>query len=176
VAAVPGKWREVASLHGFRYVTKLRVAFLHGRFSSVWAMSGPAVAPVALPLDGAAAGSALPRPRVPRMRLGELPATDSRSARIYGCDVDGPSGVRSVRRLECVECGRVSREGGRGWTARLTVDDEVIVLLPGVRRARVWGDRGVAGGARTVPHLRSRPHHAVAGPRLQTTDYLSEGA
>lgn len=26
--------------------------------------------------------------------------------------------------LQCVECGRVSREGERGWTARLTIDDE----------------------------------------------------
>jgi translation initiation factor 2 gamma subunit (eIF-2gamma) len=26
-----------------------------------------------------------------------------------------------------VECGRVSREDERGWTARLTYDDEVVV-------------------------------------------------
>jgi Zn ribbon nucleic-acid-binding protein len=36
----------------------------------------------------------------------------------------------SVRILECVECGRVSRENERGWTARLTIDDEVVVYCP----------------------------------------------
>jgi hypothetical protein len=35
-----------------------------------------------------------------------------------------------VRHLKCVECGRVSREIERGWTARLTVDDEVAVYCP----------------------------------------------
>jgi hypothetical protein len=35
-----------------------------------------------------------------------------------------------TNRLECVECGRVSRENERGWTARLTVDDEVAVYCP----------------------------------------------
>jgi integrase len=30
-----------------------------------------------------------------------------------------------TNRLKCVECGRVSREDERGWTARVTVDDEV---------------------------------------------------
>jgi hypothetical protein len=29
--------------------------------------------------------------------------------------------------LQCVECGRVWRENERGWTARLTVDDEVVL-------------------------------------------------
>jgi hypothetical protein len=42
-----------------------------------------------------------------------------------------------TNRLQCVECGRVSREDERGWTARLTVDDQVAVFCPGVRRARV---------------------------------------
>jgi hypothetical protein len=64
------------------------------------------------------------------VRLDELPEADSRGARIYGCDVDGASDVRSVRELECVECGRVSREDERGWTARLTVDDEVVGYCP----------------------------------------------
>ena len=32
--------------------------------------------------------------------------------------------------LECVECGRVSREDERGWTARLTVDAEAVVYCP----------------------------------------------
>lgn len=35
-----------------------------------------------------------------------------------------------TNRLQCVECGRVSRENERGWTAHLTVDDEVAGLLP----------------------------------------------
>jgi hypothetical protein len=35
-----------------------------------------------------------------------------------------------ANRLQCVECGRVSRENERGWTARLTVDDEVVVYCP----------------------------------------------
>jgi hypothetical protein len=33
-------------------------------------------------------------------------------------------------RLECVERGRLSRENERGWTARLTVDDQVVVYCP----------------------------------------------
>jgi hypothetical protein len=37
-------------------------------------------------------------------------------------------------RLQCIECGRVSREGERGWTAHLTVDEdepaEVVVYCP----------------------------------------------
>jgi hypothetical protein len=32
-----------------------------------------------------------------------------------------------TNRLKCEECGRVSREYERGWAARLTVDDEVVV-------------------------------------------------
>jgi hypothetical protein len=32
-----------------------------------------------------------------------------------------------TNRLQCVECGRVSPENEGGWTARLTVDDEVVV-------------------------------------------------
>jgi hypothetical protein len=44
--------------------------------------------------------------------------------------VDSAGDVRWVRSLECVECGRVSRENERGWKARLTVDDEVVVYCP----------------------------------------------
>ena len=40
-----------------------------------------------------------------------------------------PSNTNPLR-LQCVECGRVSREGERGWAARLTVDDEVAVYCP----------------------------------------------
>jgi hypothetical protein len=54
--------------------------------------------------------------------------------------VDGAGDVRSVRRLECVECGRVSRERERGWTARLTYDDEVVVYCP-ERDEREFGRR-----------------------------------
>jgi hypothetical protein len=32
--------------------------------------------------------------------------------------------------LQCVECARVSDEDERGWTARLTTDDEVMVYCP----------------------------------------------
>jgi hypothetical protein len=35
-----------------------------------------------------------------------------------------------TNRLQCVECGRVSREDERDWTARLTYDDEVVVYCP----------------------------------------------
>ena len=39
-----------------------------------------------------------------------------------------------TNRLQCIECGRVSREDERGWTARLTVDEdepvEVVVYCP----------------------------------------------
>jgi hypothetical protein len=35
-----------------------------------------------------------------------------------------------TNRLECVECGRVSREGERGWKARLTDDDEAVIYCP----------------------------------------------
>ena len=35
-----------------------------------------------------------------------------------------------TNRLQCVECNRVSRESERGWTARLTTDDEVVVYCP----------------------------------------------
>jgi hypothetical protein len=35
-----------------------------------------------------------------------------------------------TNRLQCAECGRVSRDGERGWTARLTIDDEVVVYRP----------------------------------------------
>jgi hypothetical protein len=35
-----------------------------------------------------------------------------------------------TNRLQCVECGRVSREDERGWTARLTIDNEVAVYCP----------------------------------------------
>jgi Zn ribbon nucleic-acid-binding protein len=38
--------------------------------------------------------------------------------------------LRSVQPLECVECGRVAREEERGWRARLTYDDEVVVYCP----------------------------------------------
>jgi translation initiation factor 2 gamma subunit (eIF-2gamma) len=36
-----------------------------------------------------------------------------------------------TNRLQCVECGRASQENERGWTARLTYGDEVVVYCPG---------------------------------------------
>ena len=33
-------------------------------------------------------------------------------------------------RLQCVECHGDSREDERGWTARLTVDDDVVFYCP----------------------------------------------
>jgi hypothetical protein len=42
----------------------------------------------------------------------------------------GPMHEKVVHELVCVECGRVPRENERGWTARLTVDDEVVVYCP----------------------------------------------
>jgi uncharacterized protein YlaI len=35
-----------------------------------------------------------------------------------------------TNRLQCAECDRVSREDERGWTARLTVDNQVVVYCP----------------------------------------------
>jgi hypothetical protein len=50
-----------------------------------------------------------------------------------------------TNRLQCVECNRVSREGERGWTARLTVDDEVAVYCPECDE-REFGDTVTIGG------------------------------
>jgi hypothetical protein len=50
-----------------------------------------------------------------------------------------------ANRLECVECGRVSEEDERGWTARLTVDDEVAVYCPECDE-REFGDTVTIGG------------------------------
>ena len=36
----------------------------------------------------------------------------------------------SSNRLQCVECGPCLARVERGWTARLTVDDEVVVYCP----------------------------------------------
>jgi hypothetical protein len=35
-----------------------------------------------------------------------------------------------TNRLQCVECGWVSRENERGCTARLTYDEQVVVYCP----------------------------------------------
>jgi hypothetical protein len=51
------------------------------------------------------------------------PSLSNASSRFYGCDVDSAGDLRSVRSLECEECGRVSPENERGSTAHLT-DDE----------------------------------------------------
>jgi hypothetical protein len=50
-----------------------------------------------------------------------------------GADVEPGPRVQTdpnSTRLRCVECCRVSQENERGWTARLTVDDEVAVYCP----------------------------------------------
>jgi hypothetical protein len=35
-----------------------------------------------------------------------------------------------TNRLQCAECGRVSRENERGWAARLDCDDDVAIFCP----------------------------------------------
>ena len=52
-----------------------------------------------------------------------------------------------TNRLQFVECGRVSRENVRGWTARLTVDDEVAVYCPDCDE-REFGDFSEPKGSR----------------------------
>lgn len=65
------------------------------------------------------------------MRLAKPQAVPRWRRDLSLCGMDSAGDVRSVRRLECVECGRVSRDDDeRGWTARLTVDDEVVVYCP----------------------------------------------
>jgi hypothetical protein len=59
---------------------------------------------------------------------------------LYPRRVGGAGDVRSVRRLECVECGRVSRDNERGWTARLTIDDEVAGYGPECDEREFAGD------------------------------------
>jgi hypothetical protein len=53
---------------------------------------------------------------------------------LYPRPVDGAGDVRSLRRLECVECGRVSDDNERGWRAHLTTDEdepaEAVVYCP----------------------------------------------
>jgi hypothetical protein len=49
-------------------------------------------------------------------------------------------------RLECVEGGRVSGEDERGWTARLTIDDEVVVYSNAHRQAVAALERAVLEG------------------------------
>jgi hypothetical protein len=46
-----------------------------------------------------------------------------------------------TNRLQCCECGRVSRENERRWTARLTYDDEVVIYCPACDE-REFGDSG----------------------------------
>jgi hypothetical protein len=88
------------------------------------------------------------------VRLGQLSKADPGRAGFYRCHVDSPGDVRQVRSLECVECGRVSRENEPGWTARLTVDDEIAVYCPECDEREF-----VAGGGELTPpatfHIRS---------------------
>jgi hypothetical protein len=59
--------------------------------------------------------------------------------------VDRAEDLRSARRLVWEECGRVSREDERGWTAHLTADEdepvEVVVYCPQCDE-REFGDTG----------------------------------
>jgi hypothetical protein len=51
----------------------------------------------------------------------------------FGRLADEPLSALPSRGAFCarnLECGRVSREDERGWTARLTVDDEVAIYCP----------------------------------------------
>jgi hypothetical protein len=52
--------------------------------------------------------------------------------------------LNHLARLQCVECGRVSRNE-RGWTARLTLDDEVVVYCPECDE-REFSDAQTSGG------------------------------
>ena len=47
-----------------------------------------------------------------------------------------------TNRLQCCECGRVSRDGEHGWAARLTCDDEVVLYCPECDK-REFGGREV---------------------------------
>jgi hypothetical protein len=47
-----------------------------------------------------------------------------------------------TNRLQCAECGRVSRENEHGWTARLTVDGEVVVYCPDCDKREFERDNG----------------------------------
>jgi hypothetical protein len=45
-------------------------------------------------------------------------------------DVDNAGDVRSLWSLECIDCDRVSTDNERYWTARLTIDDPVVIHCP----------------------------------------------
>ena len=45
-------------------------------------------------------------------------------------DVDNAGDVRSISSLECIACDCVSTDNERGWTARLTMDDQVVIYCP----------------------------------------------
>jgi Zn finger protein HypA/HybF involved in hydrogenase expression len=51
-----------------------------------------------------------------------------------------------TNRLQCAECGRVSRDDERGWTARLTTDEaepaEVVVCCPDCAKREFEVDDG----------------------------------
>lgn len=98
-------------------------------------------------VPGSAASASPPVPALPSLEMASRPVLLPQSASVgiaggrlaearphraefYARSVDSADNVRSVRSLECVEGGRVSRENERGWTARLTVDDDVAVYYP----------------------------------------------
>lgn len=86
---------------------------------------------------------------------------------LYPRPMDGTGDVRSVRRLECVECGRVSRENERGWQAYLTDDEdepaEVVVYCPECDK-REFG--GFLAGFRRTSARSSQAERAEDPPTL----------
>src|SRR5215204_1668266 len=102
----------------------------HVEDSSSWAVPGSAAwrrPPVPTVVGVASRPSFLSQPASVRIAGGRTTRSRPGSAGFYGCRLDSAGDVRSVRSLECVECGRVSEGHERGWTARLTVHDQVVV-------------------------------------------------
>jgi hypothetical protein len=66
--------------------------------------------------------------RCPPGRTGRLPPRPG--SETFGHGLGTIRGVHErptpvyTNRLQCVECGRVSRENKRGWTGHLTVDED----------------------------------------------------
>lgn len=95
-----------------------------------------------------------------------------RGAGFYGCDVNRAEDVRSVRRLVCEECGRVSPENERGWTAYLTTDEdepaEAVVYCPAcaANEFGLSGRRPNPARRHTTATLRRSAHVLQGGPRL----------
>jgi hypothetical protein len=63
---------------------------------------------------------------------------------LYPRPVDRAGDMRILRPLPCEECGRVSRDGERGWRAYLTADEdepaEAVVHCPGCAEREFGAD------------------------------------